>query len=103
MSDSSDEFEVFDHLLSLESTSANLDNQQADVNTLDEMGIQRKAKSGLMELIESQLGKDVPGKFTQPKLPPPPPKSPVLPPQPTLPSDLSLSIQKERESRRARM
>ena len=50
------------------------------------MSIQRKAKKGLMELIESQPGKDVPAKSTQPKLPPPPPKSPFLPPQPSLPS-----------------
>ena len=65
LSNSSDKFEVFDCLLSPESTSADLDNQQqADINTLDEMDIQRKAKRGLMELIESQLGKDVPGKFT---------------------------------------
>ena len=86
LSNSSDKFEVFDCLLSPESTSADLDNQQqADVNTLDEMDIQRKAKRGLMELIESQLGKDVPGKSTQPKLLPPPPKSPILPPQPSLP------------------
>ena len=39
-----------------------------------------------MDLIESQPGKDAPGKSTQSKLPPPPSKSPLPPPQPSLPS-----------------
>ena len=38
-----------------------------------------------MELIENQLGKGGPGKFVQPKFPPPPPKSPLRAPQPNLP------------------
>ena len=38
-----------------------------------------------MELIEDQLGRGALGKSTQPKLPPPPPKSPLPPPQPSLP------------------
>jgi len=50
------------------------------------MGIQRKAKRGLLDLIESQPRKDVPGKSSKPKLPPPPPKSPLPPPWPSLPS-----------------
>ena len=87
MSDSSDEFEVFNRPLSPESTSANLNNQQqVDVIPLDEMGIQRKSQRSLLDLIESQSEKDAPGKSTQPKLPPPPPKSPFPPPQLSLPS-----------------
>ena len=39
-----------------------------------------------MKLIESQPGKDAPGKSAQPKLPPPPPKSSLPPPQPSIPS-----------------
>ena len=101
LSDSSDEFEVFDHPLSPKSTLANLDNQQADVSTLDEMGIQRKAKKCLMELIDSQLGKDVSGKSTQPKLPPPP-KSPVLPPQPSLPSRPELADPKRKREQKGK-
>ena len=37
-----------------------------------------------MDLIESQPERDALGKSMQPKLPPPPPKSPLPPPQPTL-------------------
>ena len=48
---------------------------------MDEMSIQRKSKRSLLDLIESQLGKDALGKPTQPKLPPPFP-------QPSLPSRL---------------
>ena len=40
-----------------------------------------------MDLIESQPGRDAPEKSTQPKLPPPLPKSPLPPPpQPPLPT-----------------
>ena len=53
---------------------------------MDEMGIQRKSKRSLLNLIESQPGNDAPGKSTQPQLPPPPlPKLPLPPPQPSLP------------------
>ena len=38
-----------------------------------------------MDLIESQPGRDAPGKSAQPKLPPPPPKSPLPPLQPHVP------------------
>ena len=37
------------------------------------MGFKRKPPTSLLDLIEGQPGKDVPGK-SQPKLPPPPPK-----------------------------
>ena len=88
LSDSSDRFEVFNQPLSPENTSANLDyQQQVDVITSDEMGIQRKSQRSLLDLIKSQPERGAPGKSTQPKLPPPPPKSPLpRPPQPSLPS-----------------
>ena len=50
------------------------------------MGIQRKPKRNLQELLESQPGKGEAGRSTQPKLPPPPPKSPIRAPQPPPPS-----------------
>ena len=50
------------------------------------MGIQRKPQRSLQELLESQPGRGEVGRPTQPKLPPPPPKSPPRAPQPSLPS-----------------
>ena len=44
------------------------------------MGFKRKPSASLLDLIEGQPGKDVPGK-SQPKLPPPPPPSKPQPPQ----------------------
>ena len=61
--ESTDEFEVFNQPL-------------YPKNLLDEMGIQRKPPKSLLELIENQLGRGELGKSAQPKLPPPPPKSP---------------------------
>ena len=91
LSDSQDEFEVFNRPLSPESILADLDHQQeVGIMTLDEMGIQRKSKRSLLDLIESQSRKDAPGKLAQPQLPPPPPKLPLPPPQPSLPSRLEL-------------
>ena len=73
LTDSVDEFEVF--------------NQPSSPNNLpEEMGIQRRPQKSLMELIKDQPGKGGPGKSTQPKLPPPSPKSPPPAPQPSLPS-----------------
>ena len=71
--ESTDEFEVFNQPSSLK-------------NLPDEMGIQRKPQRSLQELLESQLGKGESGKFVQPRLPPPPPRSPPRAPQPNLPS-----------------
>ena len=86
LSKSSDEFEVFNQPPSPKDTSADINpQQQVDIITSDKMGIQRKSKRSLMDLIESQPGRDAPGKSAQPKLPPPPPKSPLPPPQPSLP------------------
>ena len=73
LTESVEEFEVFNQLLSPKSLP-------------EEMGIQRKPQKSLLELIENQPGKGGPGKSTQPKLPPPPPKSLPHAPQPTLPS-----------------
>ena len=85
LSDSQDEFEVFNQPLYPESTSADLVYQQeVGIITLDKMGIQRKSKRSLLDLIESQPGKDAPGKSVQPQLPPSPPKLPLPPLQPSL-------------------
>ena len=73
LTESTDQFEVF--------------NQPSSPKNLpDEMGIQRKPQKSLLELIENQPGRGEPGKFTQSRLPPPPPRSPPRAPQPTLPS-----------------
>ena len=86
LSKSSEEFEVFNQPPSFEDISADLDSQlQGDIITSDEMGIQKKNQRSLMDLIESQPGRDAPGKSAQPKLPPPPPKSPLPPLQPHVP------------------
>ena len=81
LSDSSEDFEVFNQAPSPEGIPVDVNFQhQAEVTTSDEMGIQRKPQKSLMELIESQPEKGAPGKSAQPKLPPPPPKSPLPPP-----------------------
>ena len=49
------------------------------------MGIQRKPQRSLQELLESQPGRGETRKPSQPKLPPPPPKSLPCTPQPPLP------------------
>ena len=54
LSESSDEFEVFNKPLSPKSTSTNIDyQQQVDDITSDEMSIQRKSQRSLLDLIES--------------------------------------------------
>ena len=86
LSESLEEFEVFNQPPSSGDISANLDSQQqGDITTFDKMSIQRKNQKSLMDLIESQLGRDALRKSAQPKLPPPPPKSPLPPPQPPVP------------------
>ena len=67
--DSKDEFKVFNQAVSLETSTPDLG--QSFLLTLDEMRIQRKPRSSLLDLIESQLGKDAPGKVAQSKLPTP--------------------------------
>ena len=55
-------------------------------NIPEDMGIQRKPQRSLQELLESQPGRGEAGKPAQPKLPSPPPKSPLHAPQPPPPS-----------------
>ena len=89
VSDSEDEFEVFNRSLSLEASTGDLghssptqSNQNRRVIPIpDNMGIQRKQRSTLQELLESQPGENVPGKVPQTRLP-----TPHLP----SPSDLNL-------------
>ena len=63
LTDSSDEFEVFNQTIH-------------SVDDPDEMGIQRKPQKSLMELIENQPGKSASGRPAQSQIPPPPTKSP---------------------------
>ena len=78
MTDSEDEFEVFNQDLSLETSIPDLGPHFSPI--IDEMSIQRKPKSSLLELIENQFERDAPEKIARTKSPTPPP---VLPhPQP---------------------
>ena len=54
-------------------------------NTPEDMGIQRKPQRSLQELLESQPGRGEAGNPAQPKLPLPPPTSPLRAPQPPPP------------------
>ena len=72
LTESINDFEVFNQL-------------SPHKNLPDEMGIQKKPKRSLQELLESQPGKGESRKSAQPKLPPPPPRSPPRAPLPTLP------------------
>ena len=56
------------------------------LNVPEDMGIQRKPQRSLQELLESQPERGEARKLAQPKLPPPPPKSPSRAPQPPPPS-----------------
>ena len=73
LTESTDDFEVFNQ-------------PSPPKNAPEDMGIQRKPQRSLQELLESQLGKGEAGKPSQPKLPPPLPRSPPRAPQPSLPS-----------------
>ena len=67
------------------------------------MGIQRKPQRSLQDLIESQLGRSAPGKSTQPKFAPPPPKSPLPPPSyPPLPSRPDLVDPKKKREQKGK-
>ena len=89
LTDSVDEFEVF--------------NQPSSPNSLpEEMGIQRRPQKSLMELIEDQPGKGSPRKSAQPKLPPPPPKSPPLAPQSSLPSRTEQAYPKRKREQKGK-
>ena len=97
MSDSEDDFEVFNQPLSPKNTLSDLNHsfpvqssqQQGTSSIPDDMGIQRKLRATLQELLEAQLGGNAPGKAPQAKLPTPPPHL-HLP----CPSDLNLLTSK---------
>ena len=89
LTESIDEFKVFNQPLS-------------PTSLPEEMGIQRKPQKNLLELIENQPGKGRPGKSTQPKLPPPPPKSSPYAPQPTLPSRIKQANPKRRREQKGK-
>ena len=67
-----------------------------------EMGIQRKPQKSLLELIKNQPGKGGLGKFAQPKLPPPSPKSPLRAPLLTLPSRVEQVDPKRRREQKGK-
>ena len=81
VSDSEDEFEIFNQALSPDISTFDLSHPFTPI--LEEMGIQHKPKSSLLDLIEFQPGKDAPGKAAQTKPPTP---------LPALPSSLDLPI-----------
>ena len=70
LSDSSEEFEVFNQTLHSE-------------DAFDDMGVQRKPQRSLIKLIENQPGRGAPGRSAQSQIPPPLTKSP--PPAPHQP------------------
>lgn len=78
MTDSEEKFEVFNQVLSPETSVPDLSSPFLPI--IDEMGIQHKPKSSLLDLIDSQLGRYALGKAacTKPLTPPPalsPPQS----------------------------
>ena len=63
LSESSEEFEVFNQPPFSKDISADIDSQQqVDITTSDEIGIQRKKQRCLMDLIDSKPERDAPGK-----------------------------------------
>ena len=89
LTESIDEFEVF--------------NQPSSPKNLpDKMGIQRKPQRSLQELLESQPGRGESRKSAQPRLPPPPLRSPPRAPQPTLPSRTEQVDPKKRRERKGK-
>ena len=70
MVESEDEFEVFSQALSLEISHPDLSPSFSPI--IDEMGIQCKPNSSLLDLIKSQLGRDAPRKVAHTKPPTPP-------------------------------
>ena len=70
VTNSEDEFEVFNKDLSLETSVTDLGPHFSPI--IDEMGIQCKPKSSLLELIKNQLERDALGKIVHSKSPTPP-------------------------------
>ena len=89
LTESTDEFEVFNQ-------------PSPPKNVPEEMGIQRKPQRSLQELLESQPGRGEVRKSSQPKLPPPPPRSPPRAPQPTLPSKIKQVDPKKRREQKGK-
>ena len=89
LTDSLDDFEVFNQPLSPKSLP-------------EEMGIQRKPQKSLMELIKDQPGRGGTGKSAQPKLPPLPPKSSLPAPQPSLPFRTELADLKRKKEQKGK-
>ena len=85
VSDSKDEFEVFNQPLSPKASTSDLghpfsaqSNQHQGVTSIpNDMGIQRKLRSTLQELLESQPGENTPRKAAQTRLPTPTPTQPL--------------------------
>ena len=85
VSDSKDEFEVFNQPLSPKALTSDLghpflaqSNQHQGVTSIpNDIGIQRKLRSTLQELLESQPGENTPRKAAQTRLPTPPPTQPL--------------------------
>ena len=85
VSDSNNLYEVFDQPLSPETSTGDLSqsfqplpSHFEEVASLeDEMGIQRKPRSTLQKLLQSQPGKDAPTKAPHTRLPTPPPTQPL--------------------------
>ena len=70
----------------------------------EDMGIQRKPQRSLQELLESQPGRGEAGKPVQPKLPPPPPRSPSRafePPPPSVIEQTNPNRRKEPKGKEA--
>ena len=94
LSDSSDDFGIFDQPIRSE-------------EDLDKMGIQRKPQRSLMELMENQLEKNAPAKSTQSQIPSLPSKSPPLaphqpshhPPQPVRADAAELKRRREQKGK----
>ena len=63
------------------------------------MGIQRKPQKSLMELIKDQPGRGALRKYTQPKLPPTPLKSPPPAPQPLRPKPADPKRKREQKGK----
>ena len=94
LSDSSEDFEVFNQPIQSE-------------EDFEEMGIQSKPQRSLMELIENQPGKNAPAKSTQSQIPSLPTKSPPpaphqpshQPPQPVQPDAAELKRRREQKGK----
>ena len=95
VADSEDEFEVFNRALSPDIPNPDLGPPFFPI--IDEMGIQRKQKTSLLDLIESQPGRDAPGKMAQTKLPTP--SQTKLPTPPPALLSQSAELKRKRESK----